>query len=310
MQGKFEGVKQRRIFRVFWRESEREVQVLVRSIRVLGVLAAVLGLGNQQASATEAAQRPFVPRFWDPDVTPERPDLEGIGVIRFLTTDDYPPFGFALANGAPAGFEVDLARALCGELQVTCTIQSRAWDGILPALEHKEADAAIASIAITGEARRTVSFTTPYYKTPARFVAHRPPVPAEEDPGSWTGKRVGVVAGTAHEAYLRRFFPQLTAVTYPADVAVRAALKSGAVDAAFGDAITWSNWLGGSDAAACCAFVGGAYTEEAFFGQGAGIAVRKTDIVLRRALDFALSSVAAKGIYGDIYLRYFPLGLY
>jgi polar amino acid transport system substrate-binding protein len=54
-----------------------------------------------------------VPGFWDPRRRPERPDLSKLTVIRFLTETDYPPFNFTGADGNPAGFNVDLACALC-----------------------------------------------------------------------------------------------------------------------------------------------------------------------------------------------------
>src|ERR1700721_2143582 len=74
------------------------------------------------------------PSFWDPGLQLERPDLSGLRAIRFLTDDDYPPLNFALADGALAGFSVDIARAVCEELQVGCTIQARRWDTIVDSL--------------------------------------------------------------------------------------------------------------------------------------------------------------------------------
>ena len=58
------------------------------------------------------------PDFWDPRRRPERPDLSRISIIRFLTETDYPPFNYAGADGAPAGFNVDLARLICEEIKV------------------------------------------------------------------------------------------------------------------------------------------------------------------------------------------------
>ncbi len=46
-------------------------------------------------------------------------------MIRFLTETDYPPFNFTGPDGNPAGFNVDLARLICEEIKVTCTIQMR-----------------------------------------------------------------------------------------------------------------------------------------------------------------------------------------
>ena len=291
-------------------ESERKVNRLACGLRCWAsaflVIASMLAM---PAVATEAAD-PFVPGFWNPDAVPDKPDLSGIGTIRFVTTNDYPPFGFALANGVATGFDVDLARAICAELQVTCTIQARRWDTIVPALLRNQADAAIASIAITDQARRDLAFAGPYYRTPARFVVRAAsPLPGV-DAEALAGKRIGVVAGSAHQAYLKMFFPKAVAVPFDTVEAARAALKAGSVDAVFGDAVTWALWMNGADAAGCCAFAGGPFTEARFFGRGAGIAVRKGDVVLRQALDYALARVAAKGTYGDLYLKYFPLGLY
>ena len=47
-------------------------------------------------------------------------------IIRFLTTDDFPPFNFLNDRGQLTGFNVDLARAICAELNAPCTIQARA----------------------------------------------------------------------------------------------------------------------------------------------------------------------------------------
>ena len=47
-----------------------------------------------------------------------------------------------------------------------------------------------------------------------------------------------------------------------------------------------------------------------FFGEGAGIAVKKGNTQLRQGLDYALAALAARGTYTNLYLKYFPLGFY
>src|SRR3954471_4067771 len=107
-----------------------------------------------------------VPGFWDPRRRPERPDLSRLTVIRFLTETDYPPFNYAGADGNPAGFNVDLARMICEELSVGCTVQMRRFDTLLDALAESRGDAVIASIAATPEMRRRADFSDPYYRSP------------------------------------------------------------------------------------------------------------------------------------------------
>ena len=130
------------------------------SRHALAALAA-LSLAFVAPSPTPAlAQADSVP-FFDLSRKPERPDLAGLRTIRFLTEDDYPPFQFLGPDGQLTGFNIDLARAICLELKLACTIQARRWDTLLTALEQGNGDAVIASLADTEEARARVDFSVP-----------------------------------------------------------------------------------------------------------------------------------------------------
>ena len=113
------------------------------------------------------------PSFWDPALHLEKPDISGLRAIRFLTADDYPPLNFARGDGELSGFNVEIARAICEELHIGCTIQARRFDTLVDALETGKGDALIASLATTPALRDRLDFTTPYYSTPARFVARK-----------------------------------------------------------------------------------------------------------------------------------------
>ena len=84
----------------------------------------------RRRSAAPAPPAPglVLPGFWDPRRRPERPDLTRIQTIRFLTDVDYPPFDYIGPDGNPAGFNVDLARLICDEIKISCTIQARSFD--------------------------------------------------------------------------------------------------------------------------------------------------------------------------------------
>jgi len=276
--------------------------------RILHFFAATLALSA--ASLAMAAEGAPIPNFWDPQHRVDRPETSSIRVIRFVTEDDYPPFGFALPDGSLSGFNVDLARALCEELRVQCTVQARRWDTMIEAIEQSRADAAIASIAMTPANRARVEFTAPYYKTPARFVARAAVALPDTGPEALAGKTVGVVARSAHEAYLRAFFPRVSLRPYDNALALRSALKRNEVEIAFGDGVAFALWLNGTDAGGCCAFRGGPYTESRFFGEGVGIALRKDNQAMKRALDYALKRVFERGVHADLYLKYFPVGFY
>lgn len=257
------------------------------------------------AAAGDAAHA--VPSFWDPRRRPEQPDLKRPATIRFLTETDYPPFDFAGPDGNPVGFNVDVARMICDELKVTCTIQMRRFDTLLSAIAENRGDAVIASIAVTPETRKKVDFTTPYYRTPARFVALKDSPLADIRPEKLEGKKVAVIAGTAHEAYLKTLFREVTPVPYPNAAAAREALRRKEVDLLFGDGIALAFWLNGTDSQNCCAFRGGPFYSGRFFGEGVGIAVKRGNDQLRQALNWAMFRMWEKGSFTELWLRYFPI---
>jgi polar amino acid transport system substrate-binding protein len=262
------------------------------------------------ASAGESAAAPpavVVPGFWDPRRRPERPDLSRIQTIRFLTDTDYPPFDYAGTDGNPAGLNVDLARLICDEIKISCTIQARPFATLLDALNDNRGDAVIASIAPTAETRRRADFTDPYYRTPARFVARTDSPIGDVLPERLEGKKIAVVAGTAHEAYLKAMFTEAEVKPYPTAEAAREALRRKEVDLLFGDGIALAFWLNGADSGGCCAFRGGPFLESRFFGEGIGIAVKRGNDLMRLTLNWALFQLWEKGSFTDLWLRYFPI---
>ena len=284
------------------------------SLLLCVVLAAALVAFDSSARPAVAAgenlappRAVVVPGFWDPRRRPERPDLSRIGVIRFLTELDYPPFDYSGPDGNPAGFNVDLARLICDEIKVSCTIQARAFPTLLDALNDRSGDAVIASIAPTAETRRRADFTDPYYRTPARFVARTDSPIGEVLPEKLEGKKIAVVGGTAHEAYLKAMFTEAEVRPYPNPEAAREALRKKEVDLLFGDGVSLAFWLNGSDSGGCCAFRGGPFLESHYFGEGIGIAVRPGNDLLRLAMNWALFQLWDKGAYTDLWLRYFPI---
>ena len=293
-------------------QRQRPVAPALRACFAAALLAAVAGIVAvpPAAPAQEGIAVPSgagVPGFWDPRRRPERPDLSRLQSIRFLTELDYPPFNYAGADGNPVGFNVDLARQLCDEIRVACTIQARRFDLLLDALDDNRGDAVIASIAITPATRRRADFTDPYYRTPARFVARVDSPIGDVLPELVEGKKIAVVAGTAHEAFLKQMFTAAEIRSYANAEAAREALRNKDVDLLFGDGVALAFWLNGSDSAGCCVFRGGPYLESRYFGEGVGIAVKRGNDLLRQALNWALFRDWEKGGFTDLWLRYFPI---
>ncbi len=277
--------------------------------RVLAALV-VAGLTLLALGASPASAQSQTPPFFDLSRKPERPDLSGLRTIRFLTDDDYPPFHFPGPDGQLTGFNVDLARAICNELKVACTIQARRWDTLIPVLEQGGGDAIIASLADTEASRSRVDFSVPYYRSPARFVALRQSPISDATVAAIGDRTIAVVANSAHAAFLATFFPRARIVTAIDQAESLRLLRTGAAAAAFGDGVGLALWLGAEEGRACCRFVGGPFYEPRYFGQGAAIAFRKDAAQLRRAVDWALYRLAEQGTYQDLMLKYFPVRFY
>jgi len=270
------------------------------------LIGIALALGSVSVRPA-AAQGVAIPNLWDPRGRAERPDLTGLRTVRFLTDDEFPPLHFAGPDGSPTGFSVELARAACERLAITCTIQARRFDTLLTSLAEGRGDVVAAAVPITADLRRRFAATGPYFRSPARFAAVRERKLPEPSPAAVEGRPVGVVAGTAHAAYLAAFFPKASARSFANLAAATAALRKNEVDYVFADGLGLALWIGGIEAAECCAMTGGPYLESRFFGEGIGFIMRPEDETLRRAFNFALQRLWDDGKYAELYLRFFPV---
>ena len=280
--------------------------LLPRRLIAAILFAAIMAPGTG-AWAQETAP---APSQWREETLGPRPDWSWLVVLRFVTEADYPPFNYRDEDGTLTGFNVDLARALCRELDVNCEVNAADWDKIVPALRNNEADAAVASLSISPSTIEQVDFTDSYYATPAKFVARNTTKIDGITPEDLERRKIGVVEHTAHEAYLRHFFAASEIVTFANDEEARAALRDEKVELLFGDAISLMFWINGSDSQGCCQFRGRGFLEAKYFGEGVGIAVAKGNIRLKEVLNYALARVRGSGRYEELLLRYFPLAIY
>lgn len=271
-------------------------------------VAAVLPAGAVRAQQGASS----FPQLFDSRERLAKPDLTTLPRLRFLTTLDFPPFNFADQSGRPTGFHVDLARAICDELEIAarCQIQAMPYEELQAALDKGEGEAVIAGIGVTQKLRQDYLFSRPYMMLPARFLAARKAALAGPAATALTGKSVGVVAKSAHAAMLASWFPQAKAVSFPDRTALLKGLKEGAVDVVFGDGIQLSFWAASEEAGQCCSLFDGPYVSERFLGEGLSVMLPGDGDVLQQAIDHALLTLSREGRLNELYLRYFPYGLY
>lgn len=275
-----------------------------------GMLVVLIAIGVQQPFAPSAGAQSVGTKSAGPEDDPAAASGTRRLVLRFLTDGDFPPFNYFDEEGVLTGFNVDLARAICLEASTSCDIQARPWDALIQLMNRGEADAVIAGHKISPTLLNSVDFTDRYFHTPARFAGRRGAEEMEITPEGLDGKRIGVVQGTAHEAYLKTFFRFSTIREFENPELARDALMSGDVDLLFDDGISLSFWVAGTASRECCELTGGAFHEAKFFGDGLAIAVPKRDQELKHLVNQALKRVRASGRYEELVLRYFPNRVY
>jgi polar amino acid transport system substrate-binding protein len=230
--------------------------------------------------------------------------------VRFLTESDFPPFNFYDEDGVLVGFNVDVARAICLELNTACDIKVRPWGELMPALKRGDADAVIAAHAVTPQSLAAADFTDRYFYTPGRFAGRTGGERPEMTPEGLEGKRIGVAKNTAHEAFLKAFFRLSAIRSYESPDLARDALIQNQVDFVFDDGISLIFWLHGTASKRCCELEGGPYLEPRFFGDGIAIAVPKNDQAIKSLINGALTRLRANGRLDELAERYFPAKVY
>ncbi|MEE9376121.1 MAG: transporter substrate-binding domain-containing protein [Rhizobiaceae bacterium] len=261
----------------------------------------------------------MIPYFWDSLERFIKPNVKDLPRLKFLTTTDFPPFSFIDKNKRLSGFHVDLARAICEELEVisVCQIQALPFDQLQAALKAGKGEALLSGLAITEENRKELIYSRPYFRLPARFVGLNNNQLREPLISALAGKSVGIVDGTAHAAYAKAFFGDMRLQLFETQSAALSILQEGKVDAVFSDGLSLSFWLqkelGRSEQSkklTCCKFIGGAYLSQVYFNNALSIALVKGNEELESAINFALHSISQKGKFSELYLRYFPISLY
>src|SRR5215217_3546504 len=133
------------------------VMLLKRSVSVLAV-----------ALLATSAFAQALPYHSDPSAREILPSLTPVPAIRFLTTADFPPFNFRDAGGELIGFNIDLARRICTEANVACTIQAWPWEQAPNALADNQGDALIAGLEMSPANGEKFDFSAIYLALPGR----------------------------------------------------------------------------------------------------------------------------------------------
>lgn len=226
--------------------------------------------------------------------------------LKIATEGAYPPFNYVDSKNQLHGFDVDIAKALCEQMKVECSVVAQDWEGIIPALMAKKYDAVVASMINTEERRKKIAFTNHYYKTPLSVAVAKDSeiTDAQTD---FKGYTVGAQSSSTQAIYAEDVYGKAGADVklYPTLDEANADLAAGRLDGVIADKFPLLEWLGksGKD---CCKILGDVKGTTA----DASIAVRKEDDALRERLNKALDEIVANGTYQKIAAQYFDFDIY
>ncbi|MBO3760712.1 ABC transporter substrate-binding protein [Ciceribacter sp. L1K23] len=225
------------------------------------------------------------------------------------TEGAYPPFNNLEADGTLVGFDIDIAKALCEEMKVTCEFVTNDWDGIIPALQAKKFDAIIASMSITPERAEKVDFTHKYYNTPPALAVPKDSPITDATAEGLKGKVIGAQGSTTHSNYAEKHMPDSELKLYPTADEYKLDISNGRVDAVVDDVVVLSEWVK-SDAGSCCKILATLPVDVEINGEGAGIAIRKGETELAEKFNAAIDAIRANGKYKEINDKYFDFDVY
>lgn len=225
--------------------------------------------------------------------------------ISFATEAAYPPFESINAKGEMKGFDIDLANALCKQMNVTCTFSNQPWDSLIPSLMLGKFDALIGAMNITEPRKQQVDFTQPYYASTGSFVSMSVS-PVEISAAGLKDKVVGVQGGSTFEQYMHGEYPDVKVKPYANLQDAFLDMVVGRVDTVLGDSPTVMNWLKKNDAQTHkFTIIGQPIINPKYFGTGYGIAVKKGNTELLSALNKALDAIKQNGTYEQLVQQYF-----
>lgn len=215
--------------------------------------------------------------------------------ITFATEPSYPPFELTNAQGEIEGFDIDVAKAICAEIQANCSFKAQSFDSLIPSLIKGRGgfDAAISAIDITEARAKQVAFTDAYYESSASFITVK-----EKGVTLESAKKVGVQNGTTYQQYVNAEAKQYEAASYNSLQDAILDLKNGRIDIIFGDTDVLREMFEKNPE---LGFVGEKVTDKKYFNNGLGIAVNKSKTELVESLNKGIKAIKESGEYQKIY---------
>jgi polar amino acid transport system substrate-binding protein len=224
------------------------------------------------------------------------------GPLTFCSDITYPPEEFYQGT-KPAGSDIEIGTEIAKRVGRGATFTNTGFDGIIAALLAKKCDAVISGMNDTPARRKQVAFVD-YIRVGQSLMVQKGNPKHVSSLASLAGKTVSVEVGTTNKDFLDAQSKKLKAAgkqaikvqAFPKDTDAAAALKTGRVDAYFGDAPVVAYYIQKDKS---FAFAGTPINPIPV-----GIAVRKNDATTRSGIQKAVTAMYADGTMKKILARW------
>lgn len=213
------------------------------------------------------------------------------------TDTAFVPFEFKQGNQY-VGFDIDLWAAIAKELKLDYTLKPMDFSGIIPALQTKNVDLALAGITITDERKKAVDFSDGYYQS-GLLVMVNADNNSVKNISDLNGKVVAVKSGTGSVDYAKQHINTKNLRQFPNIDNAYMELGTKRADAVLHDT---PNILYFIKTAGAGKFKTVGDSLEA---QQYGIAFPKGSDELREKVNNALKTLRENGTYNEIYKKWF-----
>lgn len=194
------------------------------------------------------------------------------------------------------GFDIDLWEAVAKELKLEYKLQPMDFNGILPALQTKNVDVALAGITIKEDRKKVIDFSDGYYDS--GFILMVPINSKMTGPQDLKGKTLAIKTGTSAADYAKANFAGTELRQFPNIDNAYLELMTGRVDAAMHDTPNVLYYIATAGAGKAKA-VG-----PQMLAQQYGIGFPKGSPLVAR-VNVALAKIKADGRYAAIYRKWF-----